>query len=175
MGSQLKIILSRVVQAYAESVRAEEGILMTQGRMMFKRVHVPHGIVSHHLRKQLKSKKKAVKKIVKKISAKVNKHVKKLAKHLAKKSAKHHTLKKDGKKIRKHVMENVNGLISKWNIHQKLVHNVGKPTAKRIIKHVVHSAARKLVIAVHQVDVVHKNHEKHALTKLEAVGRKVAE
>jgi len=70
-------------------------------------------------------------------------------------------------------MKKVHALIKK--LHKKLVSHVGKNAAKSIIKHVVHSAARKLVIAVHKVAVVHHNHEAHAFEKLKAVGRKVAE
>jgi len=69
------MIKSKMDQAYAESLRAEEGILMAQGRMQIMRKHVPHGIVSHHIKKQLKSRKKALHKIIKKIRGKINKHV----------------------------------------------------------------------------------------------------
>jgi len=170
--SQIKMMKAKMDSAYAMSLRAEEAVLIAQGRMQVGKKRVPHGIVSHHIRKALKVKKHMIAKIVKKIKAKVNKKVKKLAKHLAHKAHKHHELHKKVKHIRHKVMHAVKKMISK--MHKKLVRKVGRHTAKKVAKKLKHSAARHLVIAVHKVVKKAKNTEHKSLGKLRAVGSKVA-
>jgi hypothetical protein len=98
--SALKGMKGKMDAAYAKSLRAEEAVLMSQGRMQVahKSNMVPHGIVSKHISAHIKAHKKVVKKIVKKLKAKVNKKADAVAKKLTKKAAHAHKLTPQKKK-----------------------------------------------------------------------------
>lgn len=161
-----------MLEAYNESIRAEEAILLAKGKMAVGHKPVPRHVMSKHIAKTLKRHKKAINKLLKHIKTKLVKKVEKHAKELAKHFAKKGQLKKDRKEIRDKAKHEVKKLLAK-HMHN-LKNKVGKNAAHHIAEKITKAAARHVVIAVHSV-VDHHKHGVKALAKLRTVGRKVAE